>query len=212
MNHCQSFAEYIPDWSCILCFWLARILGIIDAFNFRLSGGGGVQHGGQARHLHQLLGHPRHQLPKPQPGTQSPTSQARTQSPWSHYNILMPRDKGLKSKGRRAQHSRRGRRAPGRPRQGCRAPGATTTSRCPGTRAWKARRRRAPPGTQSPKVGSGESLKSVFKNPMVGTIYSLVSSDVTNLQPTSGSGNLSPTLGEEVCAPLWCKISVLLHS
>ena len=183
--------------------------------------GGGVQHGGQVGHLHQLLGHPRHQLPKPQPGTQSPTSQKRTQSPWeaqvrtqsplSHY-ILMPRDKGLKSKGRRAQHSRRGRRAPGRPRQGRRPPGATTTSRCPGTRAWKARRHRAPPGTQSPKVGSGESLKSVFNNPMVGTIYSLVSSDVTNLQPTSGSGNLSPTLGEEVCAPLWCKISVLLHS
>ena len=114
------------------------------------------------------------------------------------------------NQGRRAQHPRRGRRAPGRPRQGRRAPGATTTSRCPGTRAWKARRRRAPPGTQSPKVGSGESLKSVFNNPMVGTIYSLVSSDVTNLQSTSGSGNLSPTLGEEVCAPLWCKISVLL--
>ena len=65
-------------------------------------------------------------------------------------------------------------------------------------------------GTQSPKVGSGESLKSVFNNPMVGTIYRLVSSDVTNLQPTSGSGNLSPTLGEEVYAPLWFKTSVLL--
>lgn len=65
-------------------------------------------------------------------------------------------------------------------------------------------------GTQSPKVGSEESLKSVFNNPMVGTIYRLVSSDVTNLQPTSGSGNLSPTLGEEVYAPLWFKTSVLL--
>ena len=112
--------------------------------------------------------------------------------------------------GRRAQYPRRGRRAPRRPRRGHRAPGATTSSRRPGTRAWRARRRRAPPGTQSPKVGSGESLKSVFNNPMVGTIYSLVSSDVANLQPTSGSGNLSPTLGEEVYAPLWFRTSVLL--
>ena len=27
INHCQSFVEYIPDWSCL---WLARIVGIIE--------------------------------------------------------------------------------------------------------------------------------------------------------------------------------------
>ena len=34
----------------------------------------------------------------------------------------------------------------------------------------------------------------------------------TQVPISSGSGDLSPTLGEEVCAPLWCKISVLLYS
>ena len=50
----------------------------------------------------------------------------------------------------------------------------------------------------------------VFQLLMVGNVYRLVSIVVSKLQSTSGSGDLSPTLGEEVCAPLWCKISVLL--
>ena len=47
-------------------------------------------------------------------------------------------------------------------------------------------------------------------NPSIGYIYYLESIVVPKLKPNSGSGDLSPTLGEEVCAPLWCKISVLL--
>ena len=44
----------------------------------------------------------------------------------------------------------------------------------------------------------------------IGNIY-LGSFVVPKPLPTSGSGDLSPTLGEEVCAPLWCKTSVLLY-
>ena len=53
-------------------------------------------------------------------------------------------------------------------------------------------------------------LPSVNLDPSIGFIYYLESTDVPKNKPTSGSGDLSPTLGEEVCAPLWCKTSVLL--
>ena len=32
LNPCQSFVEYIPDWSCL---WLARMLGIIEGVKGR---------------------------------------------------------------------------------------------------------------------------------------------------------------------------------
>ena len=53
-------------------------------------------------------------------------------------------------------------------------------------------------------------LPSVNLNPSIGFIYYLESTVVPKNKPTSGSGDLSPTLGEEVCAPLWFKTSVLL--
>ena len=49
-----------------------------------------------------------------------------------------------------------------------------------------------------------------FDPSYVGYIYSLGSIVVPKHKPTSGSGDLSSTLGEEVCAPLWFKTSVLL--
>ena len=49
-----------------------------------------------------------------------------------------------------------------------------------------------------------------FNPSYVGYIYSLGSIVVPKHKPTSGSGDLSPTLGEEVCAPLCFKTSVLL--
>ena len=53
-------------------------------------------------------------------------------------------------------------------------------------------------------------LLGVFQPLYVGYIYSLGSIVVPKHKPTSGSGDLSSTLGEEVCAPLWFKTSVLL--
>ena len=47
-------------------------------------------------------------------------------------------------------------------------------------------------------------------NPSNSYTYHSESIAVPEPKPTSGSGDLSSTLGEEVCAPLWCKISVLL--
>ena len=49
-----------------------------------------------------------------------------------------------------------------------------------------------------------------FDPSYVGYIYSLGSIVVPKHKPTSGSGDPSSTLGEEVCAPLWFKTSVLL--
>ena len=56
-----------------------------------------------------------------------------------------------------------------------------------------------------------QCLSSSIINPSIGYIYYLESTVVPKLKPNSGSGDLSPTLGEEVCAPLWCKTSVLLY-
>ena len=61
-----------------------------------------------------------------------------------------------------------------------------------------------------PPCSSNPHANSVLQPLYIGNIFYLGSIVVPKPLPTSGSGDLSPKLGEEACAPLWCKTSMLL--
>ena len=61
-----------------------------------------------------------------------------------------------------------------------------------------------------PPCSSNSNANSVLQPLYIGNIFYLGSIVVPKPLPTSGSGDLSPKLGEEACAPLWFKTSMLL--